>query len=42
MKHRCDYEGIDIEKVKAKGKVEKFDRINVSFGKAEYYYDYEF
>jgi hypothetical protein len=34
--------GISIEDVKEKGRVEKFSRINVSFGKAEYYYDYEF
>lgn len=34
--------GFDIETIKAKGKQTKRYRANVSFGKADYYYDYEF
>ena len=34
--------GVNKEDVIAKGKVKKYRRANVSFGKAEYYYDYEF
>lgn len=33
---------IDKDKVLEKGKVTKYHRANVSFGVAEYYYDYEF
>lgn len=33
---------VDIEKLAAKGKVTKYHRANVSFGHADYYYDYEF
>lgn len=35
-------QGIDKNVVLAKGKVTKYHRANVSFGKAQYYYDYEF
>lgn len=34
--------GIDVDKLIAKGKVTKYNRMNVSFGVAEYYYDYSF
>lgn len=34
--------GYDIDKIKAKGKQCKYYRMNVSFGIADYYYDYEF
>lgn len=34
--------GIDFNIVMAKGKRTKYDRWNVSFGRAEYYYDYSF
>lgn len=34
--------GIDIEKLKEKGKVRRYHKANVSFGVAEYYYDYSF
>lgn len=34
--------GIDIEKLKEKGKITKYKKINVSFGHADYYFDYEF
>ena len=33
---------IDIDKLKSKGKIIRYHRANVSFGIAEYYYDYEF
>ena len=33
---------VNKEDVLAKGKVTKYHRANVSFGKADYYYDYEF
>lgn len=33
---------VDPDKLKAKGVVKKYHRANVSFGKASYYYDYEF
>ena len=36
------HNNIDIEKLKEKGKVTRYRRANVSFGVAEYYYDYEF
>lgn len=32
----------DCDKIKQKGKQTKYNKINISFGKAEYYYDYEF
>ena len=34
--------GFDPEIIRAKGKQSKYTRRNVSFGVAEYYYDYEF
>lgn len=34
--------GFDIEKIKQQGKQTKRRKANVSFGVAEYYYDYEF
>lgn len=34
--------GYDINKIKEKGKQSKYYRMNVSFGTADYYYDYEF
>ena len=33
---------IDIDKLRQKGKVTKYHRANVSFGIAQYYYDYSF
>lgn len=36
------HNGIDREKLREKGKVTKYHRMNVSFGTAEYYYDYSF
>lgn len=36
------HNNIDVEKLREKGKVTKYHRANVSFGKADYYYDYEF
>lgn len=36
------HNGIDIDKLMRQGKVTKYNRMNVSFGKAEYYYDYSF
>lgn len=36
------HNGIDVDKLAAKGKVTKYRKANVSFGVAEYYYDYEF
>lgn len=36
------HNNIDREKLREKGKVTKYQRMNVSFGKAEYYYDYSF
>lgn len=33
---------VDVEKLREKGTIRKYHRANVSFGKAEYYYDYEF
>lgn len=32
----------DFDKVQAKGKQTKYERAKVSFGRADYYYDYEF
>ena len=34
--------GFDIDKIRAKGKQTKRRKANVSFGVADYYYDYEF
>lgn len=34
--------GFDVDKIKKNGKQTKFDKMNVSFGIAEYYYDYSF
>ena len=34
--------GFDTEKIMAKGKQTKYQKANVSFGVASYYYDYEF
>ena len=36
------HNNIDIDKLKEKGKVTRYHKANVSFGVAEYYYDYEF
>ena len=36
------HQGIDKNVVLEKGKVTKYHRANVSFGTAQYYYDYEF
>lgn len=34
--------GFDIEKIRKNGKQTKYTKMNVSFGVADYYYDYEF
>ena len=36
------HNGIDKNTVLEKGKLTKYHKANVSFGKADYYYDYEF
>ena len=36
------HNNVDPEVLKAKGKITKYHRANVSFGVANYYYDYEF
>ena len=36
------HNGVDADKLRAKGTLKKYHRANVSFGTAEYYYDYEF
>ena len=36
------HQDILIDDLKAKGKITKYHRANVSFGVAEYYYDYEY
>lgn len=36
------HNNIDIEQLKKRGKVTRYHKANVSFGVAEYYYDYEF
>ena len=36
------HNNIDPDKLRARGKITKYNRANVSFGKANYYYDYEF
>lgn len=33
---------IDVEQLKSKGKITRYHKANVSFGIADYYYDYEF
>lgn len=34
--------GFDVEKIKEKGSQTKYHKMDVSFGVADYYYDYEF
>ena len=34
--------GFDVEKIKKNGKQTKYTKMNVSFGVADYYYDYSF
>lgn len=34
--------GFDLQKIAEKGKQTVYNRMNVSFGSADYYYDYEF
>lgn len=34
--------GFNVEKIREKGSQTKYNRLNVSFGVADYYYDYEF
>lgn len=36
------HNNIDVDQLKEKGKVTRYHRANVSFGVADYYYDYEF
>ena len=36
------HNNIEVDKLKEKGKITRYHRANVSFGKADYYYDYEF
>lgn len=36
------HNGVDADKLRAKGTLKKYHRAKVSFGKAEYHYDYEF
>lgn len=36
------FNDVDEDKLRAKGTIKKYHRANVSFGKAEYHYDYEF
>lgn len=36
------HNNVDVNKLKEKGKITKYHKMNVSFGKASYYYDYEF
>ena len=36
------HNNIDPDKLRERGKVTKYHRVNVSFGKADYYYDFEF
>ena len=38
----CCMNGFDPDVIRSKGKQTKYRRANVSFGVAEYYYDYEF
>lgn len=39
---RLEVAGFDLDKVRTKGKQTKYTRVNVTFGVADYYYDYEF
>lgn len=41
-RHALRMAGFDLDKIVAKGKQTKRGKANVSFGKAEYYYDFEF
>lgn len=34
--------GFDVDKIKQKGKQTKYSKMNISIGRAEYYYDYSF
>ncbi len=36
------HNGFDIEKIRQNGKQTKYHKMNVSFGVADYYFDYEF
>ena len=36
------HNNIEVDKLREKGKVTRYHRANVSFGIADYYYDYEF
>lgn len=36
------HNGFDCDKIRQKGKQTKYHKMNVSFGVADYYYDYEF
>ena len=36
------HNNIEVEKLKEKGKITRYHRANVSFGIADYYYDYSF
>ena len=36
------HNNISMDELKEKGKITRYHRANVSFGKADYYYDYEF
>lgn len=36
------HNGVDADVLREKGKMTKYHRANVSFGNADYYYDYEF
>lgn len=36
------HNNIEVDKLKEKGKITRYHRANVSFGVADYYYDYEF
>lgn len=36
------HNGFDIEKIRKNGKQTKYHKMNISFGVADYYYDYEF
>ena len=36
------HNNIDVEQLKSKGKITRYHKANVSFGIADYYYDYEF
>lgn len=36
------YNNIDAEELKQRGKVKRYNKMNISFGVADYYYDYSF